>query len=135
MDCTTKDVGHLCIGVENRRTERKWLMERRGVGACEQMKHVFGGLFEIVTAREGRESNFFGEKIYLEDIAFMKSVGKVAFPTTVVFEGRADIPADFAVFTERGAGIGRGVRNNLGTHGGKWSPVKVELAEEGGMSR
>ena len=63
MDSTTKDVGNLGIGIESRRTERKWLMERRGVGACEQMKHVFGGLFEIVTAREGRETFFRGKNL------------------------------------------------------------------------
>ena len=98
------------------------------------MEHIFGGLFEVVVAGEGGESNLFGEKIHFEDIAFMKGVCEVALPAAIVFQGRTDVPANLAMFTEGGAGIGGSVGHNLSAHGGKRSAVEIELTEKGGMS-
>jgi len=99
------------------------------------VEHVFGGLLEIGIAGDCWKSNLFGEKIDLQYIAFVHGVGEVALPTTVVFEGRTDIPTNLAVFTEGGAGFSGGMSNDLGAHGGKRSAVEIELTEKGCVGR
>ncbi len=65
----------------------------------------------------------------------MESVGEITLPATVMLHGRTDVPPYFAMHTERGASVGRGMGNNVRTHGRKGSAVEVELTEERGVSR
>lgn len=94
------------------------------------MEHVFGSLLEICVAGDGGKDNLFREKIDFEDVAFVHSVGEVTLPATVVFERGTNIPTNLAVFTERGAGFSREMSDDLGSHGGNGSAIKIELAEE-----
>ena len=65
----------------------------------------------------------------------MESVSEITLPATVMLQGRTDVPPYFAMHTERGASVGRGMGDNLRTHGRKGSAVEVELTEERGVSR
>ena len=105
-------------------------MDRGSVVALKEMQHVFGSLFEVIVARKLRERDFFGEKIYFEDIAFVKRVLEVTLPTSIMFEVRANVPANLAMFTKGRTGIGGRMSNNLGAHGGQWCPIEIELTEE-----
>ena len=62
-------------------------------------------------------------------------VGEITFPAAIMFEGGTNVPTDFAMFTEGGAGVGGTMGNNLSANGGKRSAVEVKLTEERGMSR
>ena len=99
------------------------------------MEHILGGLLQVVVAGKGGESKLLGEKIDLEDVPLMESVGEIAFVATIVFQGRTNIPTNFPMCTERGASIGGSVGNDLSTQGGKRSAIEVELTEQRCMSR
>jgi hypothetical protein len=60
-------------------------------------------------------------------------VGKITLVAPVVFQGRANIPTDLTVCTERSSGIGGEVGNDFGASRGNWSAVEVEVAKKGGV--
>ena len=108
MDGTTKDVGDASVSVEDGWTKGERIVERgRGrLLVAQQVKHVLGSLAEIIFAREFGKRNFFGEEIDFEYVSFVHRVLEVALPTTVVFQGGTNIPADLAVFAKGGASVG-----------------------------
>ena len=65
----------------------------------------------------------------------MESVGKIALPTTIMFERGTNIPTDFAMLAEGGASVSRSVGDDLRAHWSKWSPVEIEVSKKRGMSR
>ena len=97
------------------------------------MKHVFCRLLKVGISGEGGKGDLLGEEVHLEDVTFSHGVGEITFPAPVVFERRADVPADLPVSAEWSAGVGGGVGHDLGAGRGEGSAVEVELAEEGGM--
>ena len=104
-------------------------MERGSIGALQEVKHVFRSLFEIVVARELRKRNFFREKVNFEYITLMEGVLEVALPTSVVLQGRADVPSNLTMDTKGGTGIRSCMGHNLCAHGRKWCPVEVKLTK------
>ena len=70
------------------------------------MEHVFRRLFEVVVASECRERDLLRKKIDLEHVPFRHGVFEVALPTTIVLEGRANVPTNLAVFAVGRAGFG-----------------------------
>ena len=100
----------------------------------QQVKHVLSSLAEIIVSREFGKGNFFEEEIDLEDESFVHRVLEVALPTTVMFEGGTDIPANLAVFAKGGASVCGGVCHDLSAHGGKWCTIEIVVSEKRSMS-
>ena len=101
----------------------------------QQVKHIFGGLLQVVSARKGRESNLFGENIDFEDVPLMEGVREIALVATIVLQGRTNVPTNLAMFAERGTRIGGNVGNDLSAQGGKRSTIEIELTKQRSMSR
>jgi hypothetical protein len=108
-------------------------VERIGGWSCEKVKHVFGRLLKVGLSGEGGKGDLLWEEVHLEDVTFGHGVGEITFPAPVVFERRADVPADLPVSAEGSAGVGRGVGHDLGAGRGEGSAIKIELAKKGGM--
>ena len=136
LDGTTKDVGNSSVCVEDGWTEGERIV-RKGSSMLlmvQQVKHVLGSLSEIIVSREFGKGNFFGEEIDLEYVSFMHRVLEVALPTTVMFKGGTDLPANLAVFAKGGASVGGGVCYDLSAHGGKWCTIEIVVSEKRSMS-
>lgn len=108
------------------------MRERTGV-SCEQMQHVFGGLFEVIFGREVREGDFFGEEINFENVTFSHGVREVAFVAAIMFGRWSNIPSNFAMFTEGGARFSSDMGHNASARGSKGDAIEVVIAEKGGM--
>ena len=108
-----------------------------GIGwwSFEKVEHVLGRLLKVGLAGEGGKGNGFRKEVNLEDVTLGHGVGEIAFPTPVVFKGRADVPANLAVGAEWSAGVGGGMGNDLGAGRGERSSIEVELAKERGVGR
>ena len=64
----------------------------------------------------------------------MSGVREVAFEASIMLHGGANVPADFAVFTEGGSCLGgKKMSNNFGARWSDWGAVEVKVAVERGM--
>jgi hypothetical protein len=98
------------------------------------MKHIFSSLLEVGFAGECRERNLVGEKVDFEDITLVHGVFKVALVTTVVFQGRTDVPTDLTVFAKWSARVGVDVSDDASAEWGEGGPIEVEVSEHGCVS-
>ena len=101
----------------------------------QQMKHIFGGLFEIRIARESGEGDALREEINFEDITLVHGVFEVTAKTAVVFEGWADVPTNFAVLAEWGATLGVDMSNNASAEWSNGGSIEVKISEQRSMGR
>lgn len=97
------------------------------------MEHVFSSLLEILFTSELGKGDFFGKEVNFEDITLLHGVFEIAAKATIVFRGRPDIPANFAMLAKGGASVGREMSNYASARRRKRSAIEIKVAEEGSM--